>query len=89
MRETMKCNIPYTPVAGGTQAFLRVTHNEYGAALAHGDLKAMCEISSRLSLAYIALGDQALAEKWTEEYRHNMSRAIAILSRKPEADEDK
>ena len=50
------------------RSYLEWAHQMYSEAFCSGDHEGMVELSSELSLAYAALGQPSLAEKWAEEY---------------------
>jgi hypothetical protein len=50
------------------KSYLDLIQKLYSTAFCEGDKEGMIETSNDLSLAYAALGQTALAEKWTEEY---------------------
>lgn len=53
------------------RTYLDLIQRLYGSAFAADDTPGMAETSNDLSLAYAALGNEPLAERWADEYlRH-------------------
>ncbi len=55
------------------ERFLHIVKDKYDKAFRDEDKKSIIEASGTLCIAYAALGQGLLAQKWAEEYLVNLS----------------